>query len=75
MVVEWQIYVHPDNIFCHSDGYKKVKKAHYQTTEPVSKFEFGDGETVIKTAEAKTWSWGKAWWQWWDLAKNVSESV
>ena len=51
MVVEWQIYIHP-NIFCHSDGCKKVKKAHYWTTEPVSKFEFGDGETVIKTAEA-----------------------
>ena len=52
MVVEWQIYVYPDNIFCHSDGCKKVKKAHYWTTEPVSKF-----ETIINTAKAKTRSW------------------
>ena len=29
---------------------KKVKKVHYWTTEP--KFEFGGGETVIKTGEA-----------------------
>ena len=32
---------------------KKVKKAHYWTIEPLSKFEFGGGEAVIKTAEAK----------------------
>ena len=43
----------PDSIFCHSDGCRKVKKAHYWTIEPLSKFEFGGGETGIKTAEAK----------------------
>ena len=42
----------PDCIFCHSDGCKKVKKTYYWTIEPLSKFEFGGGETVIKTAEA-----------------------
>ena len=40
----------PYCIFCHS---KKIKKAHYWTIEPLSKFEFGGGEAVIKTAEAK----------------------
>ena len=43
----------PDCIFCHSDRCKKVKKAHYWTKEPLSKFEFGGGETVIRTTEAK----------------------
>ena len=43
----------PDCIFCHSDRCKKVKKAHYWTKVPLSKFEFGGGETVIRTAEAK----------------------
>ena len=43
----------PYCIICHSDGCKKVKKAHYWTIEPISKYEFGGGETVIKTAEAK----------------------
>ena len=42
----------PDCIFCHSDGCKKVKKTHYWTKEPLSKFEFGGEETVIKTAES-----------------------
>ena len=42
----------PNRICCHSDGCKKTKKAHYWTIEPLSKFEFGGGETVIKTAEA-----------------------
>ena len=42
----------PDCIFCHSDGCKKVKKTYYSKIEPLSKFEFGGGETVIKTAEA-----------------------
>ena len=53
MVVEWKIYVQPDCIFCRSDGCQKVKKAHYWTKVPLYKFEFGGGETVIKTAEAK----------------------
>ena len=53
MVFEWQIYVWPDCIICHSDGCKTVKKVNYWTKEPLSKFEFGDRETVIKTAEAK----------------------
>ena len=53
MVVEWRIHVQPDSIFCHSDGCRKVKKAYYWTTEHLSKFEFGGGEPVIKTAEAK----------------------
>ena len=44
-------------LFCHSDGCNKVKKAHYWTKEPLSKFEFGGWETVIRTAEAKTRSW------------------
>ena len=57
MVVEWQICVQPNSIFCHSDGCKKVKKAHCWTIEPLSKFDFGGEETVIKTAEAKTGSW------------------
>ena len=43
----------PNCIFCQSDGSKEVKKAHYWTKEPLSKFEFGGGETVIRTAEAK----------------------
>ena len=43
----------PDCIFCRSDRCKKVKKAHYWTKEPLSKSEFGGGETVIRTAEAK----------------------
>ena len=47
----------PDCIFYHSDGCKKVKKGHYWTIEPPFKFEFGGGETVIKTAEAKHKSW------------------
>ena len=42
----------PDYIFCHSYGCKKIKKALW-TKEPLSKFEFGGGETAIKTAEAK----------------------
>ena len=82
MVVEWQIYVHPDNIFCHSDGCKKVKKAYSWTTEPVSKFEFGGGETVIKTAEAKTRSWFPFMdqgighlWLWSPLPPKLSEKV
>ena len=53
MAVEWQIYVQPDCIFCHSDGCKKVKKAHYWTLKPLSKLKFGDGEIVIKTAEVR----------------------
>ena len=43
----------PSCIFCHSDGYKKVKKAYYWTMEPLYKFESGCGETVVKTTEAK----------------------
>ena len=43
----------PDCIFCHWDGCKKVKKAHYWTIKPLSKFEFDGEETVIKTAESK----------------------
>ena len=43
----------PDCIFCQSDGCKKVKKAHYWPKEPLSKFEIGGGETVIRTAETK----------------------
>ena len=43
----------PDCVVCHSDRCKKVKKAYYWTIEPLSKFEFGGGETVIKTAESK----------------------
>ena len=43
----------PDCIFCHSDRCKKVKKAHYWTKEPLSKFEFGGEENVIRTAEVK----------------------
>ena len=39
-------------IFCHSNGCKNVKKTYYWTIEPLSKFEFGGGETVIKTTEA-----------------------
>ena len=42
-----------DCIFCHSEGRKKIKKAKSWTTEPLSKFEFGGGETIIETAEAK----------------------
>ena len=53
IVIEWQIYVWPDRIFCHSDGCKKVTKVHHWTKEPLSKFEFGGGETVIRTAEAR----------------------
>ena len=53
MAVEWQIYLQPDCIFCHSDGCKKVKKAYYWTIKPLSKLEFGGGEIVIKTVEAK----------------------
>ena len=52
MAVEWQIYVRPLLHFL-SLGCKKVKKAQYWTIEPLSKFEFGGGETVIKTAESK----------------------
>ena len=48
-----RVMFNPDCIFCHSDGCKKVKKAHHWIKEPLSKFEFGGGETVIKTAEAK----------------------
>ena len=48
MVIEWQYMSNPDHIFCHSDGCKKVKKGNYWT-----KFEFGGGDTVIRTAEAK----------------------
>ena len=57
MVVEWQICVQPRLHFSHPDGCEKVKRAHYWKTEPLCKFEFGGGETVIKTAEAKTRSW------------------
>ena len=45
MVVEWQS--NPYCIFCHSNGCKKVKKAHYWPIEPLSKFEFGGGETAF----------------------------
>ena len=54
-VAKWslsdKVMSNPDSIFCHSDGCRKVKKAHYWTIDPPSKFEFGGGETVIKTAE------------------------
>ena len=53
MAVEWQICVQPRLHFSHPDVCEKVKKAHYWKTEPLCKFEFGGGETVIKTAEAK----------------------
>ena len=43
----------PYCIFCHSDGCKKIKIAHYWTIESLSKFEFGGEDTVIKTAESK----------------------
>ena len=43
----------PECIFCHSDGCKKTKKAHYWTIKPLSKLEFGGGEILIKTAEAE----------------------
>ena len=61
-------------IFCQSDRCEKVKKAHHWTKEPLSEFEFGGGETVIRTAEAKnkimiffygskdrTFVWGWGW--------------
>ena len=35
------------------EGRKKIKKAKSWTTEPISKFEFVGGETIIETAEAK----------------------
>ena len=74
MVVEWQIYVHPDCIFCHSDGCKKVEKAHYWTIEPLSNFEFSGGETVIKTAEAKNMD-QVIWhlWLWSPVPPKLSE--
>ena len=53
IAVEWQIYVSTQLHFCHPDGCKKVKKAHYLTIEPLSIFDFGGEETVIKTAESK----------------------
>ena len=43
----------PNCIFCYSDRCKKVKRAHHWTIEPLSKFEFGGGETVMRTTEAK----------------------
>ena len=43
----------PDCIFCHSDRCKKIKKAQFWTKEPLSKYEFGGRETVIRTAEAE----------------------
>ena len=53
MVIEWQIYVWPDCIFCHLDRCKKVKKVYYWTKESLSKFEFGGGEAVTRTAEPR----------------------
>ena len=47
MVVEWNINVQPDCIFCNSVGFKKVKIAHYWTKKSLSKFEFGGGEIMI----------------------------
>ena len=47
-----RIMSNPDCIFCHSNGCKKVKKTYYWTIEPLSKLEYGGGETIIKTAEA-----------------------
>ena len=47
MVIEWQIYVWPDCIFCHSDGCKKVKKVHYWTKEPLSGVDLKYGWHVL----------------------------
>ena len=40
-------------VFCSKDARKKVKKRHTWTTEPLSKFEFGGGDTILQAAEAK----------------------
>ena len=49
-VAKWAL---SDRFMSNPDGCKKVKKAHYWTIKPLSKLEFGGGEIVIKTAEAK----------------------
>ena len=43
----------PERIFCGKDSRKKVKKGRNWTTEPLSKFEFGGGNTIVQTAKAK----------------------
>ena len=72
----------PYCIFCRSDGCKKAKKAHYWTLEPLSEFEFGGGETVIKIAESKNKSWFPSMdqgighlWLWSKVPPNFSEKV
>ena len=40
-------------IFCDKKGRCKVKRKGAWTTEPLAKFEFGGGETVLKTAESE----------------------
>ena len=56
-VVKWPLsdrfISDPDCIFCHSDGCKKVKKAHYWTIKSPSKLGFGGREIVINIAETK----------------------
>lgn len=44
---------HPDCIFCHSEGRKKIKKGQSWTTEGLANFEYGGGGTVLKAAEVK----------------------
>ena len=38
-------------IFCDKKGRCKVKRKGVWTTEPIAKFEFGGGETVLQSAE------------------------
>ena len=70
----------PDCIFCHSDGCKKVKKTYYFTIEPLSKFEFGGWETVLKLQRLKTRSWFPSMdqgighlWLWSQVPPKLSE--
>ena len=68
----------PDCIFCHSDGCKEVKKAHYWIKKLLSKLEFGGGEIVIKTAAAKNnimISFYGHFWLWSQVPPKLSEKV
>lgn len=40
-------------IFCGKASRRKIKKAGSWTTKPLSKFEYGGGDTILQTAEAK----------------------
>ena len=53
MVVERQIYVQSRQHFLSLRWVLESQESTFWTIEPLSKFEFGGGETVIKTAEAK----------------------